>query len=238
MKAGFRTVKPNFTTKGRFLFMKKEIQKKRLLSVILSAVLLTAFVLWTVTLYLVDVQPIGPNGSAVGLATLNASFHALTGVHMTLYTLTDWLGLIPLAAVSGFAILGLAQWIKRKRLRRVDASILILGGFYVAVLALYVLFEAIAVNYRPILIEGVLEASYPSSTTLLTLCIMPTAALQLHTRIHGPIIRRLIIASILLFTLFTVTARLLSGVHWLTDIIGGILISASLVLAYAVATST
>lgn len=195
--------------------------------------LLAAFLLWTAAVCLVDVQAIGPKGSEVGFAGLNGWFHALTGVHMALYTITDWMGLIPLAVAMGFGLLGLVQWIKRKRLRKVDGSILLLGGFYLAVLAVFLLFEAFVVNYRPVLIEGVLEASYPSSTTLLTLCVMPAAMLQWKERIKDKRVRTWILGVSAGFTLFMVGGRLVSGVHWLTDIVGGVLLSAGLVLLYA-----
>lgn len=194
---------------------------------------LAAFLLWTAAVCLVDVQAIGPKGSEVGFAGLNGWFHALTGVHMTLYTITDWMGLIPLAVAMGFGLLGLVQWIKRKSLRKVDGSILLLGGFYLAVLAVFLLFEAFVVNYRPVLIEGVLEASYPSSTTLLTLCVMPAAMLQWKERIKDKRVRTWILGVSAGFTLFMVGGRLVSGVHWLTDIVGGVLLSAGLVLLYA-----
>ena len=208
------------------------MKKRTIKWLCLSVGLLTAFVLWTVLLGAVDVRPVGPNGSAVGFATVNLWFHGLTGVHMTLYTLTDWLGLVPVGVCMGFAVLGLVQWIGRRRILRVDASILLLGGFYVLVITLYLLFEELAVNYRPILIGGYLEASYPSSTTLLTLCVMPTAALQLWGRIKNAALRRCVAAVILGFTAFTVIGRLLSGVHWLTDIVGGVLLSGGLVAGY------
>lgn len=193
---------------------------------------LLAFGLWTVLVSLVDVQPIGPEGSQVGFAALNRSFHSFTGVHMALYTVTDWLGLLPVAFGFGFALVGLVQWIKRRSLRKVDRSILILGGFYIATLAAYLFFESWVINYRPVLIAGYLEASYPSSTTLLVLCVMPTAMLQLRSRIKQPILRSCVCAAITAFIAFMVIGRLLSGVHWLTDILGGCLLSAALVHLY------
>ena len=198
----------------------------------ISLGLLAAFALWTIALTQIDVQAIGPNESLVGLATLNAAFHRLTGVHMVIYTITDWLGLVPVAFGFGFAILGLVQWIKRKYIGKVDWSILILGGFYIIVLAVYLLFEEYVVNYRPVLINGYLEASYPSSTTLLVMCVMPTAMMQLHTRIKCAKIRNCVFALMAAFISFMVIGRLISGVHWLTDIIGGALLSASLVMLY------
>ena len=193
---------------------------------------LTAFALWTLALKITDLRPIGPQGSEIGFAGLNKSFHELTGVHMSLYAITDWLGLIPIACAGCFAILGLYQWITRKSILKVDRDILILGGFYIAVIALYLFFEEIPVNYRPILINGYLEASYPSSTTLLTLCVMPTTIIQLNARIKNRVLKQAVILVLSLFTLFMVVGRLVSGVHWLSDIVGGILLSAGLVFLY------
>ena len=194
--------------------------------------MLTAFALWTAALRMVDVQPIGPEEAAVGFAAVNQFFHRFTGVHMTLYTLTDWLSLVPLCLIVGFAALGAVQWAQRKQLLKVDRSILVLGGFYVIVLACYALFEVVVINYRPVLIDGRLEPSYPSSTTMLVLCVMPTACMQLRQRIKNNVFRRCVSYTIILFTASMVFLRLISGVHWLTDIIGGALLSAGLVLLY------
>lgn len=212
--------------------LKKENRKTYGIALCLFA----AFVLWTAALRFVDVQPVGPQDSAVGFAALNRCFHALTGVHMALYTLTDWLGLMPVGVAFGFALLGLVQWIRRKQLRRVDADILWLGGFYIAVAAAYVIFEVFPFNYRPVLIGGRLEVSYPSSTTLMTASVMPAAILQLRRRIKRHLLRRCVCGAIAAFTAFMVVARFLSGVHWFSDIVGGLLLSAALVTMYAAVT--
>lgn len=195
--------------------------------------LLGAFIIWTVAVCLIDVRAIGPMDSGVGFATLNGFVHRLTGVHMALYTATDLLSLVPAVVVLGFGCLGLGQWIKRKQILKVDADILVLGGFYVVVAAAFLFFEMVVVNYRPVLIEGKLEASYPSSTTMLVMCVMPTAMMQLRRRIGKASVRRIVEILLGVFTGFMVAGRLLSGVHWLTDIIGGGLLSAGLVMLYA-----
>ena len=208
--------------------MKKENRKIFYLAVCM----LTAFLLWTVLVQFVDTGEIGPRGSAVGFATVNRFVHNLTGVNMTLYTVTDWLGLIPLMFVIGFAVLGCIQWVKRRHILKVDYSILVLGGFYIVVFAVYIFFEIFIVNYRPVLINGYLEASYPSSTTMLVMCVMPTAIMQLNTRIKNAILKRCVAFVIVAFIVFMVIGRLVSGVHWVTDIIGGALLSAGLVLLH------
>ena len=192
--------------------------------------LLALFIIWTVALGFVDVGEIGPQGSSVGFATLNKMIHNITGVHISLYIITDWLGLVPICFIMGFGILGLCEWIKRKNLFKVDYSILTLGGFYIIVMAVYIFFEMFVVNYRPIFINGILEASYPSSTTMLVMCVMPTAIMQFNSRIKSNIVKKCVNILITAFIAFMVIGRLVSGVHWFSDIIGGALLSAGLVL--------
>ena len=197
--------------------------------------MLTAFALWKVAVRYVDVQAIGPQESRVGFATMNRFVHNLTGVHMDLYTITDWLGLVPVVFVLGFGFLGLIQWIKRKSITKVDFDILVLGVIYIIVIGAYLFFEMFPVNFRPVLIEGYLEVSYPSSTTLLVLCVMPTAMMQFSFRIKNPIVKYGVQGSIGIFTIFMVLGRLISGVHWLTDIVGGIFLGAGLTQLYKAA---
>ena len=208
--------------------MKKRNQRQ----MCVSLGLLILFVLWTAAVRLFDVRPIGPNGSSVGFAALNGAVRELTGVHMALYTVTDWLSLIPLFVAIGFAALGLWQLIRRKSVFKVDYNIIVPGGFYVLVMAVYLFFEAVVVNYRPVLIDGFLEASYPSSTTVLVMCVIPTAMMQLHQRIGNKTVRVVVLVALALFTVLMVLGRLMSGVHWVTDIIGGMLLSAGLVMLY------
>lgn len=208
--------------------MKKSNQK----SLYISISLLAEFIIWTVLVCNLQVEAIGPLGSSVGFAHINKFVHNLTGVNMTLYIITDWLGLVPVLFGFGFALLGFTQWIRRKKFLKVDHSILALGVFYIITIAIYALFEVYTVNYRPILINGYLEVSYPSSTTLLTMCVMPTAIIQLNFRIKSTLLRQYVVLLIAVFTAFMVIGRILSGVHWISDIIGGALLSAGLVMAY------
>lgn len=190
------------------------------------------FILWTVAVCFVDIGAVGPENSAVGFSVWNTLFHNFTGVNMWLYTVIDWLSIIPLLIVAGFALLGLLQLIKRKKLSDVDNDILILGIFYIMVFSVFIFFEIFPVNYRPVLIEGILEASYPSSTTMLVLCVMPTAYIQFNKRIGSIRLRKYLSLCIKIFTLFMVICRILSGVHWITDIIGACLASCGLVNMY------
>lgn len=193
---------------------------------------LSAFVLWTVLIQLIDVQAVGPKGTRIGFAAFNVWIHRLTGVHMTVYTVTDWLGLVPIFICLFFGGLGLLQLIRRRSLKRVDQDILLLGAYYILVISAYLFFEMIPINYRPILIEGRLEASYPSSTTLLVLSVMPTLVFQTDRRCADPRLRKAVSRFAVGFSAFMVIGRLISGVHWATDILASILLSAGLFLLY------
>lgn len=211
------------------------MNKKALKNFAAAGTLLAAFLIFTALVQYIDVQPIGPIGSCVGFAALNGWFHAKVGVHWTLYTITDWLGLIPIGIAFGFGMLGLLQIIRCRSLRKVDGSILVLGGFYLIIIGVYLFFEMHIINFRPVLVVGVLEASYPSSTTLLSLCVLLTAMMQLHGRIQCSTARTLTLCLLGAFAAFMIIGRLISGVHWLTDILGGTLLSAALILIYRAA---
>ena len=197
---------------------------------------LVAFIIWTLLLLFVDVNTIGAKNTTVGFSTLNGFFHNLIGTNMLLYVITDWLGLIPIAVALCFATLGLTEWIKRKSLLKVDENLFVLGGFYIVVIFVYALFETVTINYRPILINGYLEGSYPSSTTLLVTSVMPTAIMQLNERIKNSKLKRTLTSLITAFISFMVMGRIISGVHWISDIIGGLLFSISINLIYSAAT--
>ena len=208
--------------------MKKK-SKKLLLEGIL---LIVIFAIWTLLIQVVDVQPIGQNGTNIGFATFNIWFHELTGVHMAIYTITDWMGLIPIFVCMIFGGIGLRQWIKRRSLLKVDRDILFLGLYYVIVIFGYLIFEMIPINYRPILIEGFMEASYPSSTTLLVLSVMPTLTFQLKRRMKNMTVCKMLSMLTILFSSFVVVGRWICGVHWFTDIIGSIILSTGLFCVY------
>lgn len=199
---------------------------------ILGIVFMVVFVVWTVLIQIVDVKALGQKETNIGFATFNCWFHKITGIHMKIYHITDWLGLVPIFICMLFAIIGCLQLIRRRSLLKVDYDILYLGIYYIIVILAYLVFEMLPINYRPVLIEGFLEPSYPSSTTLLVLSVMPTLVEQSNRRLKNIVVKRSIYILTNVFSIFMILGRLVSGVHWFTDIVGSVIFSAGLFCIY------
>ena len=213
----------------------KKNAKKYFIFGVISFVL---FAVLTVLVKTVDVKAVGPMGSEVGLSGINTYFRDLIGTNMTLYDITELLGFLAIGAAGCFALYGVYQLIKGKSIKAVDSDIIVLGGFFAAVVCAYVFFEIVVINYRPIIMDGELEASFPSSHTMLSFCVFGAAIHQLWNRISNKTLRVTAVSICSLIIAVTVLGRLLSGVHWFTDIVAGLLLSVSLLLIYIGACKT
>jgi len=214
---------------------------KKKIVLITGLALMVLFVVWSILVRTVDVAKVtvsSPNNadSIVGFSTMNKAFFEFTKEHMSLYKATNVVGYLPYLAVAFFAAIGIIQWIKRKNILKVDKSIITLGIFYILVLSLYFIFEALKINYRPIWIGDSLEVSYPSSHTFVCLFITATGIIMNHVNksIFGDrkLIKWIVDGVYAVLGIFILVGRTFSGTHWLSDIIGGLLLSASLILIF------
>lgn len=215
------------------------MKKKKSLKKFLTAMVLFAiFIIFTLAVKVVDVQAIGPNGSEVGFAALNGFFFNLLGTNDLCYKLTKLLGYLSFLVAGLFALTGCIQLVRGRSLKKVDYRLLLLACFYVLVIIFYLLFEKLVINYRPMILDETegLEASYPSSHTMMLLCIMGTAYMLLPRYLSGVLAFVGRIVCVAMMVIMPI-GRLLSGVHWFTDIIGSVLLSAALITLYAAAIS-
>lgn len=188
-----------------------------------------------------DVQPVGIYGSDLGFASLNTSFASLIGHNFTFAQISDYLGYAALLIVAIYALIGLFYLVKHKSFAKVPTSIYVLGAYYIIIGLIYVIFTFVAFNRRPVNYGDVFEPSFPSSHTILGLCVplanifmLKFSFLKDIFRGKKPLRLAIIIASIVLSSALVVL-RTLSGIHWLTDIFGAILYSATLLSALRLA---
>lgn len=196
--------------------------------------LLGVFAVFTLLIATCDVQAVGAEGSDIGFASLNTDANQLFGAHKSVYTVTKFLGYLTWGVVAFFGLFGLSQLVKRKSLLKVDADILLLGAGYAIMLALYILFDHWVINYRPPYpwAEEALEPSYPSSHTLMLVFVMLTAVMQISARVRKDSLRKILSVLCVLVACVVSIGRLVAGVHWLTDVIGGVLLGSALAVLY------
>ncbi|MBR3720017.1 MAG: phosphatase PAP2 family protein [Firmicutes bacterium] len=200
-----------------------------------AAIGLGLFLLTIVLVKTVDVAAVGPAGTEIGLSHLNAGFHNLIGEHQFLYKMTNLLGFWAILCGVVFAVIGAVQLVQRKSLAMVDKQILALGALFVLLGIVYVLFEKVVINCRPILMEGetVPEASFPSSHTVLACVIFGSVAMLVKDYVNDNRTAALVQNACLVLMIVAVLGRLFSGVHWFTDILGGLFLSYALLQAFS-----
>ena len=199
--------------------------KKRNKAVFFAGFFIGLFLALTYAVKFYDVAAIGPNGSTIGLSAINALVRDFVGINQNFYAISEKLGLVAIA-VAGCICLAwfLRLFSKAKRADRTFGAYIVL---MVLMAASYVLFEKVVINYRPVLINGVLEASFPSSHVLLSMCTLGGAAYVFGTKIKGGFLRFLTVFISVATLIAIVALRTMSGVHWASDILGGLLLSAA-----------
>ncbi|WP_022761195.1 phosphatase PAP2 family protein [Butyrivibrio sp. AD3002] len=182
----------------------------------------------------VDVAVVPETGKPMGFYSINTAFHNIFGINIIWYRITEIFGILALLVCAVFALIGLLQLIKRKSITEVDPVIIKLGCLYAVVIALYALFEKVIINYRPIIMPDATEAeaSFPSSHTMLICVVMASTIMVIGNYIKDEKLLKLLKICCAVIMVVTVVGRLICGVHWLTDILGGILISSALLFLF------
>ena len=207
------------------------MKSKRGIYGIIAAFFFVAFIVYTILVTRIDVQPIGPLGSNVGFATMNAKFAALVPANEVWYEMTQLMGYLSMFICALFGLVGAIQLFKEKSIMKVNKDILCLGALYSICIAMYVLFEFVEINVRPVLEDGMLSASYPSSHTVLGICVFASLAVEIKRNItdaRAPIFKMGCYGMICLM----VGGRMLSGWHWISDIIGACIISCAFIFGF------
>ena len=197
-------------------------------------VMLVVTILFSVLTFVVDRKPIGYDGTSVGFSSINGLFAGSFGYNPVMDTLSDIAMYLSFLVVAAFAFFGVMQLIRGKSLSKVDKVIIGLGILYVIVAVLYVAFDKIPINYRPILQPGEteLETSFPSTHTLVICTVLGSGIVAVKRLFKNEMTVRVLKIAFIAIMAIGVCARLFAGVHWLTDIVAGLLFSVTLVSLY------
>ena len=202
--------------------------------IILAVVFALLFIALILIVKTVDVAAVGPAGTEVGLSAVNSAVH--NRFDALFEKISKYIGYAAILVVALCAVLALVQLIKRKSILKIDGELLALGGVFAITAGLYALFEVAVVNFRPVLEEGQTfpEASFPSSHAMLIAVVFIATAVFVHKHLLAdkPVLRNIIVFALSLIGVTGVFCRFFSGVHWLSDIIGGILVSLALIFLY------
>lgn len=199
---------------------------------IISSIILTFLsIIYVYLVKIIDVKEIGPNNSSVGFSTINNWFKNFVGTNMKLYKLTEVFGLVIILIAVIYALVGLVELIKRKSIKKIDKEIISLGVLYVLLGLVYIFFEKFIINYRPIIIDGELEASFPSSHTMLAISICVSSLIVSKKYLSNKKLSISYFVTMFLLTI-VVLGRTISGVHWFSDILGGVIISMTLLMYF------
>lgn len=211
---------------------------------LLSFILLVIFIVFTILVTKVDVKTVEVKPvddvqaqetltSEVGFATLNQAFANKVGFNETFYKISKYAGYLALILVAFYGFTGLIELLQKKSLKGVNKVLYALAAFYVCVAIVYVLFEVVVINYRPVDLGEGLEASFPSSHTILALCVCGSSLVASKYIIKKENFKKCLNIISWIVMILVVCTRLLSGVHWITDIFGGILISLFMIQAFS-----
>ncbi len=208
--------------------------KKKMMA---AAILAAFFVLFIILVKTVDVAAIGPNDTKVGFSGINAAVSGAFGYNGFFYKLTQILGYLSIVIALVFAEEGIEQLIRRRSFKAIDGEIIVTGALYVLTAIVYLFFEIVKVNYRPVIMPGdaAPEASFPSSHTVLACVILIGAVIFCRRYLANKKLAKIFTVAFSVTAGVTVLGRILAGVHWFTDVIGGLIISAALIVAYAAA---
>lgn len=197
--------------------------KKNKTSFTMSLILLAVSVIFTLLVAFVGKAPVGPENSEVDFAALNAALHDQFGYNTVFYGISSVLGYLTILTALINCVSFLVNLVKKKDLRMVRADLTATLGIYILLAVLYLVFEFVVINYRPVILEEGLEASFPSTHSMLAIAVMFSAAQQVRTGMKESGIRNILILLCVLTGVLTPVTRFFSGVHWFTDILGGVM---------------
>lgn len=206
--------------------------KKNILNFSITAGLFLVFAIFTILVKFVDTSVVATTGTQIGLSSINKPLFDFFGANETWGTISTLLFVIAGVVVLTLATIAVVEMIKSKSLFKINHKLLLVALLYVLTAIFYVIFEFVIINYRPLLDEGLIKASYPSSHTLLICVVCLSACLIVPDYIKSNPLKITITTILCLISVLAPITRLLAGMHWFTDVVASIILSLALVMLY------
>ena len=188
------------------------------------------FILFTIMVTALDGQTV--DGHRLGLATMNGWWRDLVGVNAAWRVVSDVVAVGTVFGAVGLLIVQIVAVVRGRGLRPVVRDWWGVDLVLISLGICYGLFQIVVINYRPLLMHGVAEASYPSSHVLLFATVWPLLILTLWRMTKRRWVRVTVMVVGMMVMLAGIVARALSGYHWLSDLVGGVLLGVTLVAWY------
>ena len=201
---------------------------KKITYLLIGLIPLVLFITFTVMVRCVDAHYIEDVGY-LGFYTLNMNVNEFVRQqdNHLFDVLTDILLFLSLATVLPFAIIGIHQLVKRKSLAKVDPLIYFMLGAYILSVVHYVTFILTSINASPLSTPDEIKQSYPSTHVFIFITYLFVALTGLFRYIKMSKVAKIsAICVVSILSIIMVIFRLYSGQHYLTDIIGGVLLAA------------
>ena len=184
--------------------------------------------------------PIGDLGS-INLRALNNGFRGLFGYEQggyfrSLYLITEGLGVVSILACLFWTGMGIKDLIKYRDINDVDKSIFATWLLYVLALIVWRVTLKISVSYAPVSVhpKSALVVSFPCGNTFLIIISMCSSIYLIGYFLEEKkkLVLALRVACIAILAL-GIIFRTVSGVNWLTDILGAIGFAVPAVVLYS-----
>ncbi len=134
---------------------------------------------------------------------------------------------ISILFILGLIIYGIYQLYKRKSLFKVDKDIILTGFGFVFIIIIWFIFDKfIDINYRPIAVNGSAQTSFPSTHVMLAcFSLLATTRIILKRNTNELKYNIITYGGVSILVILCSLGRILSKMHWTTDVLGAIFIS-------------
>ena len=202
------------------------MRKKLKYSIIILGIIGLVNLFFVFLLKVANVKLTGTYNTSIGLGSINLKLRDLIGTSKAFDIISTIILVIAFLIVAAEIALAIYELVKRKDIEKLDNEIWALSVTYAALAFIFAVFNyALIINVRPVVIDGKLESSYPSTHVLVSLTVFLTGITMTSYLVKDKKLKLGIDIALIALSVLVVITRMLSGKHWFTDIIGGILAS-------------